>query len=133
MSRPAGFHHTEETKRKMSERQRGKLNPMFGVSLYGELGPNWQGGRIHKGDYIMVLRLDHPYHNGLGYVYEHRLVLEEKLGRYLLPSEVSHHLNGIRDDNRLENLVLYANNSLHMQGHPIRRHKKNEKKAAQDK
>ena len=72
-------------------------------------------GTIINRGYIMVYFPNHPYAKSSGknkkaYVYEHRLIIEKKIGRYLKPYEVVHHINGIRDDNRVENLQLLPNN-----------------------
>lgn len=84
----------------------GKRNPAFG-KMYGSDNPRWSGGRtICEGGYIRILKPDHPYANGRGYVLEHRLVVENAIGRYLGPEESVHHINGKKDDNRLENLEL---------------------------
>jgi hypothetical protein len=69
---------------------------------------NWRGNTTrHKKGYVMVYAPGHPNSSG-GYVFEHRLVMEDHVGRYLLPNENVHHLNGKKDDNRLDNLELWV-------------------------
>jgi HNH endonuclease len=63
-------------------------------------------GANHDG-YRLVIARDHPFARKNGYVAEHRLVMESMIGRYLLPEETPHHKNGVRDDNRPENLELW--------------------------
>jgi hypothetical protein len=74
----------------------------------GETSPQWKGGRhIHDG-YVRVHAKDHPRSSRSNpYVFEHILVMEDVLGRRLLPHERVHHKNGCRDDNRRENLELW--------------------------
>ncbi len=82
----------------------------------GEKNPAWKNGHIYSGHgYILVWKPTHPNVSKLGYVLEHRLVIEEELGRLLKVEEVVHHINGIRDDNRIENLALFATQKEHIQ------------------
>lgn len=75
----------------------------------GEKSHFWKGGRnTIRGGYVEVFAPDHPYARGKKYVREHRLVMEKMLGRYLEPYEQVHHKNGIKHDNRPENLELIS-------------------------
>lgn len=60
---------------------------------------------MRKDGYVLVYAPDHPNAHK-GYVYEHRLVMEEKLGRLLESTEIVHHANEDRSDNRPENLTV---------------------------
>lgn len=56
--------------------------------------------------YVLIYAPTHPNCTKRGYVFEHRLIVEEKLQRFLNSSEVVHHINGNRSDNRVENLEV---------------------------
>jgi hypothetical protein len=90
----------------------------YTVSPKGSEHPNWKGGRvIDKNGYVHIYKPNHPHAVGL-YVSEHRLIMENKLGRILSPSEIVHHINGIKNDNREDNLEL-TNTSKHMEHHRL--------------
>lgn len=80
---------------------------------------SWKGGRKYTSNgYVMIYCLGHPRcqtitekrskHGAQGYVLEHIVVMEGILQRHLLPFENVHHKNGVRDDNRPENLELWV-------------------------
>lgn len=75
----------------------------------GDRGNNWKGGKIMLNNYVAVYSPDHPRPVAQMYVYEHRLVMEKHLKRYLLPEEIVHHKNGNKTDNRLSNLEILSN------------------------
>src|SRR5690606_5415696 len=81
----------------------------------GEKHRDWKGGRvIDKDGYVLIYMPDHPDARSTGYILEHRWVMEQKLGRRLLGSEVVHHINGNHSDNRPENLECYPDNKTHL-------------------
>lgn len=74
-----------------------------------ELSPNWKGGVHNSSGYRLLRMPDHPNsQRSTGYVMEHVLVMTEHLGRPLLSGETVHHKNGVRHDNRIENLELWS-------------------------
>lgn len=76
----------------------------------GKNSPNWKGGLVSSrpDGYIMELAKNHPKANQAGYVLQHRLVMENHLGRILFDNENVHHKNGNRSDNCIENLELWC-------------------------
>jgi|SRR5580765_433438 len=83
----------------------------------GEKHYKWKGGRIISiYGYVLIYSPNHPFVNKNGYVKEHRLVMEQHLGRYLKPNEIVHHINGNKQDNRIENLQKVSqaeHNAIH--------------------
>lgn len=102
----------------------------------GESSPNFQGGKyIDDKGYVRILTPDHPK-NIRGYAYEHRLVVEKYLNRYLESWETVHHINEIKEDNRLDNLFLCSHSehsALHKEGaRTTKHHKEKMRKLVQD-
>ena len=97
----------------------------------GEGHPKWLGGRTRTAHgYVKVVCPDHPtcvevnrrrevvakgaYYPKQKYVWEHRLVMEKLLGRFLTAGEVVHHMDGNPSNNAPENLRLFDSNAEHL-------------------
>ena len=82
---------------------------------------NWKGG-INKSisGYVFIYQPNHPFTTKRGYVRRQRLVAERILKRYLSSEEIIHHINGIKNDDRPENLYLFPSQSKHCSYHQLK-------------
>ena len=94
----------------------------------GSKNPRWKNGKIkvyshgnidRTNPYIKTLSRNHPNKDQCNRVFEHILVMEAYIKRYLWHNEIVHHINGIKSDNIIENLELMTisdHNRTHMTG-----------------
>ena len=95
--------------------KRLEVREILSQQKVGRNNPQWKGGRCFvyshaerdkSNPYVKLKVYGHPFGDDYHYVMEHRLVMEKHLGRYLTKKEIVHHKNGIKLDNRIENLEL---------------------------
>lgn len=75
---------------------------------------DWKGGTKWMKGYEYQHAPDHPHATKSGHVATHRLVMEQKLGRYLLPTEVVDHIDADTTNNAPDNLRVFASNGEHL-------------------
>lgn len=98
----------------------------IGESQKGEKNPAYNGGKYICNGYYTLFMPNHPFRDVKNMVYEHRFVMECKLGRYLTNKECVHHIDFNKLNNEPNNLMLFASNSEHLKYHNQLKKQKNE-------
>jgi len=101
-----------DNKGKFVKGHKAYINPS-----YKEANGNWKGGKWISDEGIRIFQPNHPYASKKGWVQEHRLVMEQYLGRYITREEIVHHINKLKTDNRIENLMLFPHDTEHKHYH----------------
>lgn len=76
----------------------------------------WKGGKVTRNGYVYILSPYHPSAKKDRYIKRARLIMEKHIGRFLTPYEIVHHINKIKNDDRIKNLQIVTR-SEHNQIH----------------
>lgn len=113
-----GIKLSKITRGKMSKSKTGEKHPMYDkkhkpesiqkmkLSHYKHPATNWKGGETEWQGYCYVWKPNHHRALKLGYVLKSILIAEKTINRLLKDSEIVHHINGVKNDNRPENLQV---------------------------
>ena len=87
----------------------------------GEKNGNWKGGKTIMSSGYVGVRVPQGHHLRMnnGYAYEHQLVAEDKIGRRLRPGEIVHHINGMKSDNKPDNIEVLGSRWHHKVEHRV--------------
>lgn len=107
-------HHTKETKELIGKKSKEKF-----TDEYVEKFQDKNKGKKHKSvnGYILIKNYTHQNRNSHNEILEHILVMSKHINRPLTKSEIVHHIDGDRTNNKIENLYLYKNRKEHQEGH----------------
>ena len=95
--------YCDNCKKPLGRNHRGNKTKVCQKCLWGERHHLWVGHGFHNADGYVVIRIGKKQT-----ILEHRHVMQQHLGRNLYADETVHHINGKRDDNRIENLELWV-------------------------
>lgn len=131
-SRTGPSRATSRLRERWSDSRRGR--PTWNAGMAGNYGkwakrgekaPGYRGGTAENKGYIKILSPNHPFRDKNGYVFEHRLVCEQLLGRYLTTDEIVHHRDSNPKNNAPENLFIFYGHATHYAFHHAKRRQPN--------
>jgi hypothetical protein len=117
-----GKKHSEETRKKLrlaKKKRREKLGYLISPEARKKISKSNRsvadGRYINSDGYAIIYKYDTESRRS--YTYEHIIVIEKYFGRKPIKPENTHHVNEVKSDNRIKNLILFKNKSAHVRYH----------------